>query len=139
MQGISFQGRNLATAYHVWKKMLQDRVMIMMGVAGAMVPAGMRRLIVYLIKNRLIDCLVSTGATFFHDIHESLGRLHYQCSPQIDDVALQANLIDRMYDTLVDEEEFREEDAFIGRFAARLDQSRPTRPGKSSICSARKS
>ncbi len=125
MQGISFQGRNLATAYHVWKKMLQDRVMIMMGVAGAMVPAGMRRLIVYLIKNRLIDCLVSTGATFFHDIHETLGRLHYQCSPQIDDVALQENLIDRMYDTLVDEEEFREEDAFIGRFAAKLDQSRP--------------
>ena len=125
MQGISFQGRNLATAYHIWHRMLQDRVMIMMGMSGAMVPAGMRRLVVYLIKNRLIDCLVSTGANFFHDIHESLGRLHYQCSPSIDDVALQKNLIDRMYDTLVDEEEFREEDAFIGRFASRLDQSRP--------------
>jgi deoxyhypusine synthase len=85
----------------------------------------MRRLLVYLIKNRLIDCLVSTGATFFHDLHESLGRLHFQCSPNVDDVLLQKNLIDRMYDTLVDEEEFREEDAFIGRFAARLDQSRP--------------
>ncbi len=125
MQGVSFQGRNLATAYHIWARMLHDRVMIMMGMAGAMVPAGMRRLVVYLIKNRLIDCLVSTGANFFHDIHESLGRLHYQCSPSIDDVDLQKNLIDRMYDTLVDEEEFREEDAFIGRFAATLDQSRP--------------
>ena len=30
-----------------------------------------------------------------------------------------------MYDTLADEEEFREEDAFIGRFAGRLDGSRP--------------
>ncbi len=125
MQGISFQGRNLATVYHIWRRMLGDRVMILMGIAGAMVPAGMRRLVVYLIKNRLIDCLVSTGATFFHDMHESLGRLHFQCSPQIDDVALQKNLIDRMYDTLVDEEEFREEDAFIGRFAGTLDQSRP--------------
>ncbi|MBI1983887.1 MAG: deoxyhypusine synthase family protein [Acidobacteria bacterium] len=125
MQGISFQGRNLARAYHVWQRMLEDRVMIMMGMSGAMVPAGMRRLVVYLIKNRLIDCLVSTGANFFHDIHETLGRLHFQCSPDVDDVALQEHLIDRMYDTLADEEEFREEDAFVGRFAAGLDQSRP--------------
>ncbi len=125
MQGISFQGRNLASAYHIWHRMLHDRVMIMMGMSGAMVPGGMRRLVVYLIKNRLIDCLVSTGANFFHDIHETLGRLHYQCSPDMDDVDLQKNLIDRMYDTLADEEEFREEDAFIGRFAGTLDQSRP--------------
>jgi deoxyhypusine synthase len=125
MQGISFQGRNLSIAYQIWKKMLGDRVMIMMGMSGAMVPAGMRRLVVYMIKNRLIDCLVSTGANFFHDIHETLGRYHFQCSPEIDDVHLQKNLIDRMYDTLADEEEFREEDAFVGRFASTLDQSRP--------------
>jgi deoxyhypusine synthase len=125
MQGISFQGRSLAGAYQVWKRMLQDRVMIMMGMSGAMVPAGMRRLVVFLIKNRLIDCLVSTGANFFHDIHETLGRLHFQCSPNVDDVLLQEHLVDRMYDTLADEEEFREEDAWIGRFAAGLDQSRP--------------
>ena len=125
MQGISFQGRNLATAYQIWRKMLQGRVMIMMGMSGAMVPAGMRRLVVYLIKNRLIDCLVSTGANFFHDMHESIGRHHFQCSPDVDDVQLQEHLIDRMYDTLVDEEEFREEDAFLGRFAASLDTSRP--------------
>jgi len=125
MQGISFQGRNLATAFQIWQRMLRERVMIMMGLSGAMVPAGMRRLVVYLIENRLIDCLVSTGANFFHDIHETLGKLHYQCSPNTDDVALQENLIDRMYDTLADEEEFREADAFIGRFASTLDQSRP--------------
>jgi deoxyhypusine synthase len=125
MQGISFQGRNLATAYQIWKTMLGDRVMILMGMAGAMVPAGLRRTVVYLIKNRLIDCLVSTGANFFHDIHETLGRYHFQCSPEIDDVLLQKNLIDRMYDVLADEEEFREADAMIGHFAATLDQSRP--------------
>src|SRR3989442_2489587 len=72
MQGISFQGRNLATAYHVWKKMLQDRVMIMMGVAGAMVPAGIGRPIGYLIKKRVIYFLVSTRGTLFHHIHANL-------------------------------------------------------------------
>lgn len=125
MQGISFQGRNIGVAYQVWKRMLGDRVTIMMGLSGAMIPGGMRRLVAYMIKNRMVDCVVSTGANFFHDIHESLGRLHFQCSPGINDVHLQKNLIDRMYDTLVDEEEFREEDAFIGRFASTLDQSRP--------------
>src|SRR5487761_610386 len=112
MGGISFQGRQLGIAYQIWKDMLGDRVMIMMGLAGAMVPAGMRRLIVFMIKNRLIDCLVSTGANFFHDIHETLGDKHYQCSPSIDDVALQKALIDRMYDTLADEARFRHHDAF---------------------------
>ncbi len=125
MRGISFQGRNLAIAYQIWRRMLGDRVMIMMGMSGAMVPAGMRRMVVYMLKNRLIDCLTSTGANFFHDIHETLGRFHFQCSPEIDDVLLQKNLIDRMYDTLADEEEFRQADAMIGQFAASLDQSRP--------------
>ena len=32
----------------------------------------MRKLIVRMIENRLIDCLVSTGANFFHDLHEIL-------------------------------------------------------------------
>jgi deoxyhypusine synthase len=40
MQGISFQGRALATVYQIWKKTLGDRVMIMTGMSGAMVPAG---------------------------------------------------------------------------------------------------
>jgi deoxyhypusine synthase len=125
MAGISFQGRTLAIAYQIWKDMLSDRVMIMAGIAGAMVPAGLRKVVVYMIQSRLIDCLVSTGATFFHDIHETLGEKHYQCSPNIDDVMLQKALIDRMYDVLADEEKFRKHDAFIGRFAASLDQSRP--------------
>src|SRR5262249_27360624 len=94
MQGISFQGRNLATAYQVWKSRLQDRCAIMMGMRGAMIPAGMRRLFVWMIENRAIDCLVSTGAQFFHDIHESLGRFHYQSSPSMDDVLLAENLVD---------------------------------------------
>jgi deoxyhypusine synthase len=125
MQGVSFQGRNLAAAYQIWRRMLGDRVMILMGMSGAMVPGGMRRLVVYMIKNRLLDCLTSTGANFFHDIHETLGRFHFQCSPAMDDVVLQKHLIDRMYDTLADEAEFRDADAMIGQFAAGLDQSRP--------------
>ena len=124
MEGISFQGRNLGRAHQVWRAMLSEPVMIMMGLAGAMIPGGMRELVVYMIRNRLIDCVVATGANFFHDIHESLGRYHYQSSPEADDVLLRDNMVDRMYDTLLDEEEFREQDSWIGHYAETLDASR---------------
>src|ERR1700735_381097 len=125
MQGTAFQGKQLGLAFEVWKKMLGARCTIMVGMSGAMVPAGMRRLVVRMIENRLIDCLVSTGANFFHHFHETLGNFHYQGSAAIDDVLLAENLIDRMYDVLADEAKFREHDQWIGRFAAGLDQSRP--------------
>ena len=125
MQGTAFQGKQLGLAFEVWKRMLGDRCTIMMGMSGAMVPAGMRRLVVRMIEYRLIDCLVSTGANFFHDLHETLGNFHYQGSPATDDVLLAENLVDRMYDVLADEAKFREHDQWIGRFAAALDQSRP--------------
>ena len=62
MGKTAFQARNLGEAVEVWKKMLREPTTILLGLAGAMVPAGMRRILVYLIENRLIDCLVSTGA-----------------------------------------------------------------------------
>ena len=125
MQGTAFQGKNLGIAFDVWKKMLAGECTIMMGMSGAMVPAGMRRLVVRMIEHRLIDCLVSTGANFFHDLHETKGNFHYQGSANMDDVELAENLVDRMYDVLADEEKFRQHDLWIGRFAASLDQSRP--------------
>src|ERR1700679_3349004 len=128
MQGTAFQGKQLGLAFEVWKRMLGDRCTIMMGMSGAMVPAGMRRLVVRMIEHRLIDCLVSTGANFFHDFHETMGNFHYQGSPAIDDVLLAENLVDRMYDVLADEEKFRQHDQWIGRFAASLDQSRSHTP-----------
>jgi deoxyhypusine synthase len=125
MQGTAFQGRQLGLAFDAWKRMLKDRCTIMMGMSGAMVPAGMRRLVVRLIENRLIDCLVSTGANFFHDLHETRGNYHYQGTHKVDDVMLGEHLVDRMYDVYADEEKFRQHDLWIGAFAASLDQDRP--------------
>ena len=40
MRGSSFQGRNLADAFQIWKSMLQDECTIMMGMSGAMIRPG---------------------------------------------------------------------------------------------------
>ena len=126
MAGTAFQGRELGRAFQVWKQMLADpECTILMGLSGAMVPAGMRRLVAYMIENRLIDVLASTGANFFHDIHETKGFYHYQGSADMDDEELGDHMVDRMYDVLADEVRFREHDLWIGSFASRLDQSRP--------------
>jgi deoxyhypusine synthase len=117
MSGISFQGRNLSTALSVWREMLKKNVVIFLGLSGAMIPGGLRQIMVYLIKNRLIDCLVSTGANLFHDLHESLGRYHYLGDHRASDLRLRKAGIDRIYDTFASEDEFRETDEFIKGFA----------------------
>ncbi|MEE2610187.1 MAG: deoxyhypusine synthase family protein [Acidobacteriota bacterium] len=122
MAGISFQGRNLATAHRVWKKMLADDCLIFLGVAGALSAGGLRLILAHLITHRYIDCIVSTGANLYHDLHECRGRQHFQGSPEADDRALQAAHIDRVYDTLMDEDEFIDNDNWIATFSESLDK-----------------
>ncbi|MFH1563710.1 MAG: deoxyhypusine synthase [Nitrospirota bacterium] len=122
MGDISFQGRNLSLALKIWERMLKDETMIFLGLAGAMIPAGMRKIIVYLIKNRYIDCLVSTGANLFHDIHEIIGQYHYLGTSNINDICLRKEGVDRIYDTFASEKEFLQTDNFIGDFAYTLKE-----------------
>src|SRR6267142_54906 len=121
MERISFQGRNLATAHRIWLKMLQDDVTIFMGMAGALSAGGLRLIVAHLILNRYVDCLVSTGANLYHDLHETRGQHHYVGSPQADDAALAEERIDRVYDTYASEEEFCSNDAWIADFATTLE------------------
>ena len=125
MGHISFQGRALSRAFDIWKQMLKDKRTIFLGLAGALVPAGFREMVAYLIKNRFIDCLVSTGANLFHDCHETLGRYHFVGDEHADDVVLKEKGIDRIYDTFALESEFRKTDDWISdMFVFTLDPSR---------------
>src|SRR5258705_5351547 len=121
MERISFQGRNLATAHRVWQKMLQDDVTIFLGMAGALSAGGLRLVVAHLIAHRYVDCLVSTGANLYHDLHETRGQNHYLGSPSADDTALAEDRIDRVYDTYASEEEFISNDNWIADFAVTLD------------------
>src|SRR6476660_8224115 len=121
MERISFQGRNLATAHRVWLKMLEDDVTIFMGMAGALSAGGLRLIVAHLIQHRYVDCLVSTGANLYHDLHETRGQRHYLGSRQADDAALAKDRIDRVYDTFASEEEFIGNDNWIAEFAASLE------------------
>ncbi|MDI9642350.1 MAG: deoxyhypusine synthase [Archaeoglobaceae archaeon] len=119
MSKTGFQGRRLGIAFEVWLEMLkEERITILMGLAGAMVPAGMRKIISWMIRNRFIDVLVSTGANLFHDIHEALGFKHYLGSDAVNDEELYREGIDRIYDVFAHEKEFNKIDFLLSEIFA---------------------
>jgi deoxyhypusine synthase len=125
MEGAGFGARQLAEAHRIWLDMLGDNTTIVVAASGALIPAGMRRLLAYVIKNRFVDVLVLSGALLFHDLHESLGRQHFQSHPNMTDAELESAQINRMWDVLASEEEYREADEWVGGFTNQLDQTRP--------------
>src|SRR5258708_32329219 len=128
MEGAGFGGRQLAEAHRIWLDMLGDNTTIMVAGSGALIPAGMRRLLAYIIKNRFVDVLVLSGSMLFHDLHETLGRYHFQAHPNMTDAELESAQISRMWDLLASDEEYREAKEWIGGFTNQLDQSRPYSP-----------
>jgi deoxyhypusine synthase len=125
MLSTGFQGRKLAESIETWVEMLsEEKVTIFLGLAGAMVPAGMRRIIAFLIQKRLIDVLVSTGANLFHDCHEALGGKHYIGTSQVNDCELLKYRVDRIHDIFASEAQFRKLDFMIRDFAKKIDSQK---------------
>ena len=104
--------------------MLGDDCTIFLGIAGALSAGGLRLVLAHLIEHRYVDCLVSTGANLYHDLHETRGRRHYIGSPRENDALLQDDRIDRVYDTYASEEEFVDNDEWIA--AVRADARTPS-------------
>jgi len=127
MRYIGFQGRKLGELTNAWVNMLkEDRIVVLMGLAGAMVPAGMRKVVTYLIRKRMIDVLVSSGANLYHDCHEALGRKHYLGTQNANDLVLRQHCVDRIYDVFASEVGFYKTDRWIVKnFAQTLRDGYP--------------
>lgn len=118
MASTGFQGRKLGESVRIWRQMLEDPdCTILLGLSGAMIPAGMREVLSALVRQHYVDAIVSTGANVFHDACEHLGICHYQGHHHVDDADLFSRGIDRIYDVFAFEEEFRTTDRQIAEFA----------------------
>jgi len=110
----SFGAGRLASACDVFERMVRDeKCTVFLGLSGAVVPAGLRATIADLLRRRLIDALVSTGANMVHDLIEALGGHHYKGHWFIDDYLLYKYHIYRIYDVFVPEEDFVKADASL--------------------------
>lgn len=119
---MAFQSRNLARAAKIYDMMLQEKdCTIMLTLAGSLVSAGLKQVIVEMLRNNMIDVVVSTGANIVdQDFFEALGFKHYIGTPFVDDRELRKLAIDRIYDTYIDEDELKVCDDTIRQIANTL-------------------
>ena len=123
MRKMSFSSREIAKAAEILKKMINDKdCTIILTIAGSTSAAGCMQVYVDMVKSKMVDAIVATGASIVDmDFFEALGFKHYKGSQFIDDNMLRENYIDRIYDTFIDEEELQVCDNIIKEIADSLE------------------
>lgn len=124
MEGAGFGAKQLAEAHRIWLDMLDDNSTIYLCGSGNLISSGMRRLLAYVIKNRFVDVIVMSGSVLYQDIHETLGRNHFQAHPSMSDDELEASDVMRVGDLLANREELQEADEWIGSVINQLESGR---------------
>ena len=108
MGKMAFQARNLSRATGIVDKMIKEDLTVILTLSGCTISAGMKKCLLTMLRNNMVDVIVSTGATMVDmDFLEALGFKHYIGSPMADDEALRKLHIDRIYDTYIDEDDLR--------------------------------
>ncbi len=98
MSETGHQARKIGEAAKIFKNMIKDReCKVFFGLAGAMVPAGMKQVILDILD--YTDVFTTTGATLTHDLAETIGEKHYFVDEKSDDVKLQKKGFNRMFNT----------------------------------------
>ena len=126
MGKMAFQARNTHRAAEIYERMLRDTdCAVIVCLAGSLVSAGLKRILLEMIEHQMVDAIVSTGANIVdQDFFEALGFHHYVGDPQANDEQLRELAIDRIYDTYINEDELRACDDTIKKIADTLE----TRP-----------
>jgi len=111
---MAYSSRTLAQAADIYSMMLKDKeCAVILTLAGSLISAGLKKAIITLIENGMVDAIVSTGANIVdQDFFEGLGFKHYIApgspeAPPVDDMTLRNMMIDRIYDTYINEDDLR--------------------------------
>jgi deoxyhypusine synthase len=123
MSKMAFSARDLGRAAQIYDQMLQEKdCAIILCLAGSVISAGLKQVIVDLVENNMVDAIVSTGAIIVdQDFFEALGFQHYKGDIFMSDDVLRRLAIDRIYDTYIDEDQLRVCDATCGEIADSLE------------------
>ena len=75
MQHMAFTARDLHRAADIYDRMLRDdQCGVILTLAGSLISAGLKKVFVDMIRNNMVDAIVSTGANIVdQDFFESLG------------------------------------------------------------------
>ena len=124
MSDCGFNANKISKAIEILKEVKKEDCKLFFGLAGAMVPAGMKNIIVDMINKNLISVFVTTGANITHDLIEALGNKHYKGNANINDAELHKKKIDRIYDVFMESKVYQDlEDFFNKNFDALKDKT----------------
>ena len=113
MSHMAYSARDTARAASIYDMMLRDTDCgVILCLAGSLISAGLQKIFIDLIRNNMVDAIVSTGANIVdQDFFEALGYKHYIAGDEYKygagDADLRELMIDRIYDTFIDEEQLR--------------------------------
>ena len=123
MSHAGFGAGKIAKASEIMKNMFEDKnCTVFLGVAGAMVPAGMKQIITDLLDD--VKVFVTTGANLTHDLIEALGERHYQGDEAVDDKVLNKQGIDRIYNVFMKNEVYEKLEEFFEKNFDKLKDCR---------------
>src|SRR6202021_1343222 len=111
----------------IYAMILRDRDCgVILCLAGSLISAGLKRVFADMIRNHMVDAIVSTGANIVdQDFFEALGFKHWMAEDRfkygLEDNQLRELHIDRIYDTLIDEDELRICDETIHKITDSLE------------------
>jgi len=110
---IAFGASRVYEAIEIYSEALKENSHVSFGLAGAMVPAGLRTIISDLIYDGMIHSIVLTGANAVHDILEALRLPHYHDFEAESDEALREAGINRIFDIFVPNSHFQKLEEFL--------------------------
>jgi len=112
MGEVGFGAKKINEASGIFREMIQDKdCKVFFGLAGAMVPGGMKEIILDVLDSS--DVFVTTGANLTHDFIEALGNSHFHCGEKIDDKELNKKGLDRIYNVLMKNEVYEQMESFF--------------------------
>ncbi|MDG7008115.1 MAG: deoxyhypusine synthase [Nitrososphaerota archaeon] len=125
MAQTGFQGKKLGEVAKIWAEMARQKdLTVFLGLTGSLSTTGQWKIIRWLVENRYVDVVVSTGANISEDILEALGYHYYQGTWLADDEELLKLKVDRFYDVYADEMQYRKLENTIYRYGETLRADR---------------
>jgi deoxyhypusine synthase len=128
LAGTSYNARKLFEVARIWLDAVKNHSRIYFTLAGALTPAGFRRVVAQAIENKFIHVLATTGANMVHDAIKGVYQGHMIGSENADDAKLFKEKLFRIYDIFLSNERWAQfgewlDSSFFPSFVTEKDKS----------------
>jgi deoxyhypusine synthase len=101
-RNAGFQAKKLYQACKIINEMKKDKECVrFLCTAGALVPGGMKHVLVDMLESGVFDGFITTGASVTHDLIEAFGEKHLFLDSEFTDTQLQIKGLNRIYNIVL--------------------------------------